>query len=115
MSMTGRILHPLSLAAISFLTWAAHFSLSYGSNALACEGRLPAGGFTVPRLVLVGALPALLVLLWIGHHAWRSRARVEGHTPHFLAEFALGSALLAALAILWQSLAVLVIASCGGE
>ena len=112
MTLLERALHPLSLATGGLLIWVLHFSLAYGVNALACEGRLPAPLPGVPVIVLGAGAAALLLLLLLGGYAWRSMAGPADHAARFLAAFAFGSALLAAMAILWQSLPVLLIDSC---
>lgn len=120
MALAG--LSPILAAVAGLLVWAAHFTLIYGANALACArgltGRALLGLPLVPALVLGATALALAVLAAIGLRAWRrlehGLAGEEGEdTPRFLVWLAAAIALLSSLAVAWEGLAVLFVRPCG--
>jgi len=109
-------------ALAALLVWAGHFALVYGVHAVACERGLEDGALlglpAVPVLVLGASLAALLAVGIVGLRAWRRLDRglagEEGEDgPQFLAWLTLATALLAALAILWEVVPVLLLRACG--
>ncbi|WP_149538239.1 hypothetical protein [Siccirubricoccus phaeus] len=108
-------------ALAALLVWAGHFTLIYGAHALACERGFADAALlglpAVPALVLGASLAALLAVGLVGWRAWRrldgSLAAEAGEdAPRFLAWLTLATALLAALAILWEAVPVLLLHSC---
>jgi hypothetical protein len=111
------------LGAVSaLLVWAAHFLAIYGAQATACIRAAPDavlfGQPLVPALVLGLTAIALLAVAAIGLLAWRrlpsGMAGQDGEDqPRFLAWLTAATALLSALAILWEAAPVLVLPPCG--
>jgi hypothetical protein len=117
-------LAPFVGALGGLIVWAAHFGLVYVANAIACErdlaGRTVLGLPLVPVLVLGASALALLVLGVIASGAERRLRRSPAGEPgeedderRFLARLGLAVALVAALAILWQSVPALILRPCG--
>jgi hypothetical protein len=102
---TSSVLHLLD-AAFGFFVWAVHLIVIYVVEAVACQlGRTA----FVAALVLVTLIAAALVL-W---HGWkRYGQRHETRSHGFLIRIAIGQDALAALAILWQLFALLMVPVC---
>ncbi|MFP5246114.1 MAG: hypothetical protein ACLGH0_05425 [Thermoanaerobaculia bacterium] len=98
----SRLLDP----AFGFFVWAAHLVVIYVIEAVACQlGRTR----FVPALVVVTFAAAAIVLL---HGARRYRQRGEMRDYGFLIRIAIGHDALAALAILCQLFAILMVPVC---
>jgi hypothetical protein len=113
---------PLLGAVAGMLAWALHFTVAYGVTALACARGL--ADRTVLGLPLVTALVAgatALALAATAVVAARAARRLQGglsgeageDDPRFTAWLGAAVALLAALAILWQTVPALVLRPCG--
>lgn len=122
--MTVRIrgFSPIAGAVAGLVVWAVHFGVVYGASAIACErglaGRTLLGQPLVPALVLGATALALAAVALVGLRAWRrlehGLAGQEGEDePRFMVWLAAAIALLAALAIVWEGLPVLLIRPCG--
>jgi hypothetical protein len=113
---------PILGAIAGMIAWAVHFTAAYGATALAC-----AHGFadrTILGLPLVPALVAgatALALAVVAVVAVRAGRRLHGGLSgeageddlQFTAWLSVAVALLAALAILWQTVPALVLRPCG--
>jgi amino acid transporter len=106
----------------ALLVWAVHFLAIYGAQATACVRAAPDtelfGQPLVPTLVLGLTAVALLAVAAVGLLAWRRlpsgmTAQAGEEQPRFLRWLTVGTALFAALAILWETLPVLVLPPCG--
>ncbi|WP_020651911.1 hypothetical protein [Massilia niastensis] len=96
----------LARGTLPFLIWALHFALCYGLAAAQCSpGSLRPGG--PDRLLLgVATVAALAACLWL---AWRARARLgQGALADYAA---LASAVLAAVAVAWSGIPLLLVVS----
>ncbi len=112
---------PIAGAVASLAVWAAHFGFVYAAAAIACERGLAGSSLLglplVPLLVLGATVLALAAVALAGWHAGRrledglAGQGGEGHRS-FLAWLAVATALLAALAILWEGLPVLLVGGC---
>jgi hypothetical protein len=93
-------------SVFGFFVWAVHLVVIYVVEAVACQlGRT----VFVVALVIVTLIAAALVL---GHGAKRYGQRNETRDHGFLIRIAVGHDLLAALAILWQLFALLMVPVC---
>jgi hypothetical protein len=93
-------------AAFGFFVWAVHLVVVYVVEAVACQlGRTA----FVAALVVVTLAAAALVL---GHGAKRYGQRNETRDHGFLMRVAAGQDVLAAMAILWQLFALLMVPVC---
>lgn len=93
----------------SLLVWALHFTLCYGVAAAQCTpGGLRTGG---PDRVLLGVATviALGLCVWLG---WRARMRVRSPDATLTDWSALAGAVLAAVAIAWNGIPLLLVAGC---
>jgi hypothetical protein len=113
---------PITGAVAGLVVWAVHFGVVYGANAVACEreltGRTLLGQPLVPALVLGATALALAALALVWLRAWRRMehglAGQEGEdASRFLEWFTAATALLSAVAILWEGLPVLFVQPCG--
>lgn len=100
------------------LVWGLHFGFVYGASALACSERALGLG-TARVLVALASAIALALLAWASANAWRLRRGLaaEPETPArrqrcFLATTTLSTSALAAVAVVFDTLPVLVSASC---
>jgi hypothetical protein len=101
----------IAAAVAGLLIWALHFGLVYAANAIACaRGLAGAAWFGLPALTLVVLGITALALAAVGMIAWRAWRSLDGglageegeDMPRFTAWLAVGAALLAGLAILWE-------------
>jgi hypothetical protein len=84
------------------IVWSVHFLVIYGFTGIACaHGR----DWEAPWVVGVATMVAALLALAIARRGWRRRGEFEHALSAGLAAFAL-------LAILWEGLAVLLVAPC---
>lgn len=113
---------PIPAAVAGMIIWAAHFFVVYATNAVACarglEGAELFGWPLVPALVLGATALALAAVGVVGFRAWRrlgfALSGQEGEDdPQFLVWLTVAVALLAALAILWAGVPVLIVRACG--
>ncbi len=104
------------------LVWAAHFTVVYTFNALACARRFAdldvMGVGVVPFVVVgttvlafVGTLAVLLLALFRRGPAWASRDRKP--VNDFLRYTTITIAALSLVAIAWNGLPALIVPSCG--
>ena len=101
----------------ALLIWAVHFLAIYGITALACAREGAAGGFgvdAVPWLVGAATLVAaavLLLMIGLAVRDWRRAASSPQPLPfmHWLTATVSG---LALLAVLWETLPVLLVPTC---
>jgi hypothetical protein len=100
--VVARLLDP----AFGFFVWAAHLVTIYVIEAVACQ--LGRTRFVTALVILT--LGAAALVLW--HAAKRYRQCREARGPGFLLRIAVGHDLLAALAILWQLFAILMVPVC---
>lgn len=118
----GRAILDVLLSAAGLAIWAGHFGLIYMVHALSCErhwahGRL-LGLPAVPLAIAALTLVALALLALVARGAW---PRLGGGPldeggeaePRFTAWFAVASAAYSALAVLFQSVPMLIVPSCG--
>jgi hypothetical protein len=104
------------------LVWAAHFSLIYTFNALACArqsastqvwgvGLVPSVVVGLTLIALACALAILLLALWRKGPArfWQADRQVD----EFMRYTAIGIAALSLLAIAWSGVPALVVSPCG--
>lgn len=93
-------------AVFGFFVWAVHLLVIYIWEAVACQlGRTT----FVPGLVIATLIAAAIV---ITHGAKRYAQRHEAGGRVFLIRIAIGHDALAALAILWQFFAILMVPVC---
>lgn len=117
----GRPVIEVLLNALGLAIWAAHFTAIYATNALACERGL--AGTALLGLPFVPVVVTAFTLLGLGGLALVMRASLRrldppldegGETePRFTRWFALATAALASVAVLFQGLPALVIPPCG--
>jgi multidrug efflux pump subunit AcrB len=108
------------LSAAGLAVWGGHFTAIYAFTALACErgliGRLILGLPAVPAMVGLATVLALLLLALLVRPALSARqvgTREAAETePDFTRWFAAATALLAALAVLFQALPALLLPGC---
>lgn len=100
------------------LVWGLHFGFLYGIGALACSDRGPDLGAT-RAVVILATVVALALLAWACASAWRLRRALadEAVTParrqrRFLATTTLATSALAGAAVVFDTLPVLLSASC---
>jgi hypothetical protein len=103
----------------SLLIWAAHLGVIYAATALVCArggiGMSLLGIGILAWIIGVATLAALAAVLWLSGAAIRSVRRAahpRGSTPWFLDWVAATMAALAAVAILWQALPILIVRPC---
>lgn len=84
------------------IVWATHLLAIYGFTGLACARGLER---TVPWVAGAATLAAAALAAWLMLRGWRRRGEFEHALCAGLAGFAL-------LAILWEGLAVLMVAPC---
>ena len=94
-------MHALWMAAGAFV-WAAHFALAYGITAWACARGVPRA---VPWAVAIAGVAALATLVAIVARSRRERAT-------FVGWMTLAGAGLALIAVVYESLAVVVLPVC---
>lgn len=108
-------------AVASLVIWAVHFAAVYMANAIACArglaGRTLLGMPLVPVLILGATLLALAAIAVVGMGAARrlggGLSGQEGEEePQFTLWLTMSVSLLAALAILWESVPALVLRPC---
>lgn len=113
---------PILGAVAGMVVWAVHFGAVYGVNAVACArgfaGRAVLGLPLVPLLVLGASALALGAVAVVGVRAWRRlHAGLSGedgeYEPQFTVWMSAAVALLAALAIVWEAVPVLMLRPCG--
>ena len=93
-------------AMFGFFVWAMHLLVIYIWEAVACQlGRTT----FVPGLVIATLIAAAIV---IAHGAKRYGQRHETHDHAFLIRIAIGHDALAAVAIVWQLFAILMVPIC---
>lgn len=120
--MSARTFTWQSLFALAgLLVWFAHFSLIYAVNALVCARGLAAreiGGVGLAPLLIalltMLALAAVFVIWRKATSAQRARSADAAEAPSadVLRYLAAGSALLGAVAIVWQALPILLVRAC---
>ncbi len=118
---TARPALDVLLSVAGLAVWAAHFTAIYALSAVACErgltGRLLLGLPWVPALVGIATLVALAVLALVLRPALRAPGGpiTEGGEaePRFTRWFAGTTAVLAALAVVFQAVPVLILPGCG--
>jgi hypothetical protein len=97
-----RLLDP----AFGFFVWAAHLVAIYVVEAVACQ----LGRTNFVTALVIMTLGAAAIVLW--HGAKRYSQRHETRDHGFLLRIAVGHDALAALAILWQLFATLMVPVC---
>jgi hypothetical protein len=109
-----RAIRPLLDTVVGFFVWAIHLLVIYIATALECQfspGTVGSGRHRVllTALALITVLAAALVLL----HAIR-RYRQQRGLPmqQFRLALTVGSDAIAAIAILWQLLAIVLVPAC---
>lgn len=104
------------------LVWFAHFSLIYAVNAVVCSrglARVEVGGIGLAPLVIAIltalALLAVFVLWRKAGSPQRAPSADAAETPGagVLRYLAAGSALFGAVAIVWETLPILIVRTCG--
>lgn len=120
--MTGaRPVLGVLLSVAGLVVWAGHFALVYAASALACErgllGRTLLGLPLVPAVVGLATLLALALLALVLRPALADpdMALTEGGEaePRFTRWFAASTAVLAALAVVFEAVPVLLLPGCG--
>jgi hypothetical protein len=102
---TSSVFHLLD-AAFGFFVWAVHLVVIYVVEAVACQ----LGRTAFAAALVIVTLIAAAVVLW--HGAKRYGQRNETRDHGFLIRIAAGQDVLAALAILWQLFALLMVPVC---
>jgi hypothetical protein len=113
---------PLLGAVAGMVAWALHFTVAYAATAIACARGLADRtllGLPLVPVLVVGA--TVLALAAIAAVAARAARRLQGglsgeageDDPRFAAWLSVAVALLAVLAILWQTVPALVLRPCG--
>jgi len=116
----------LSLWRITFspLIWAVHFTVSYGAAAVVCA-KGGANAVTLLRMGIgIGTLIALALILWLAWGAWRqwdmprdreweNDAGTSEDRHQFLGHAAFLLAVISFIGVVYVSLPVLLIGSCG--
>ena len=111
---------PFSFLLLGLLVWGAHFATVYGTAAVACELGLNRGsGLPTSVTVIATGAATLVALAVLGVallRAWRGSPRFaeehEERTHRFLRATSVWVAALAALAVIWQWLPVLLSPHC---
>lgn len=85
------------------LVWGLHFAVIYGYTGLACARGF---GHTVPWVIGVASIAAVLAVVVIIVAGYRQRAVFESWMMATLAAFAL-------VAIVWEAIPVLIVPVCG--
>jgi hypothetical protein len=104
----------LTDSVFGFIAWALHLLVVYVASAVACQlglGSQPAGR----QAIVVGTLCAVTiataaVVVW--HAVRRHRQRSAMEDDGFLARIAVGHDAIAAVAILWQLMPLLMVPLC---
>jgi hypothetical protein len=113
---------PILAAVAGTLVWAAHFGAVYAATAVACArglaGRDLLGLPLVPAMVLGATALALAAVAVIAVRAYRrldsDLSGEDGEDdPQFTVWFTLAIALSSALAIVWETVPVFIVNSCG--
>ncbi len=120
-SRAGRPVLEVLLNALGLAIWALHFTAIYATNALACERGLTGvrllGLPFVPAAVTALTLVALLGLLLVMRSALAGLGPPLGEggetEPRFTRWFALATAALAGVAVVFQGIPALVVPPCG--
>jgi len=97
------------------IIWAAHFLFIYSVNGIACARPALHGawaGLPVSSWIIVAAGLAALAAMALIHLRLRTRAPPIGH-PGFLAWLAGALSLLSAVAVVWETIPVLLVPACG--
>lgn len=112
---------PLFTAIAALIVWAGHFMLVYFVQATLCWRGLERGTVlglpAVPALVVSATALALAATLLIAARAWRRlhagmSSRDSEEQPQFTAWMSLAIALLAALAMVWETIPALFLPPC---
>ena len=106
-----RLLDP----AFGFGVWALHLLVIYVSTAVACQIGLGARDATVQSLVVMTliAVTLLAAAVVVMHAVKRYQQQSEVHDRHgFLPKIAVGHDAVAALAILWQLIPLMMVPLC---
>ncbi|MFC7477231.1 hypothetical protein ACFQS7_22910 [Dankookia sp. GCM10030260] len=119
--MTARPVFGVLLSVAGLVVWAGHFTAVYAVSALACERGLVADSLLglplVPALVGLATLLALALLALVLRPALADpeMALTEGGEaePRFTRWFAASTAVLAALAVVFQAVPALLLSGCG--
>lgn len=114
-------LMPLVGAIGAMIVWSVHFLAVYGLQAVICARVLAdrsAFGFGITTLTVIGlGVVACLAILALGVDAFLRLRRApmggEGAHPRFLALFSVTTALLAGLAVVWETVPALLLPPCG--
>ncbi|MBX9753074.1 MAG: hypothetical protein K5Q68_26035 [Roseococcus sp.] len=106
------------LSAAGLAVWAGHFTVIYAVTALACErgltGRMLLGLPLVPAMVGLATLLALALLGLVMRPGLPGITdRAQETEPHFTRWFAAATALLSALAVLFQAVPAMLLPNCG--
>jgi hypothetical protein len=109
----------LLLAVGGLIAWGAHFAILYGAQTAFCTAA-PAGGsaasLRIGGLMLTAAVGAA-VLAFSGRLRSRSQGSSHGDdiagSERFLLQMSIASSALAALAMLWAILPLLLLSPCG--
>lgn len=120
-TMTTQPMLRVLFSVAGLVVWAGHFTAIYAISALACERGLATrtlfGLPWVPVLVCVATLLALVLLGLVMRPAFKGLAAppLDGGEaePGFTRWFAASTALLAALAVVFETLPVLILPGCG--
>ncbi|MBU8536586.1 hypothetical protein [Falsiroseomonas tokyonensis] len=113
---------PMLNAIAGLIVWAAHFLLVYGAQATVCwrglAGATLWGQPLVPAIVLGLTALGLVAVALIGGRAWRrlhsGLASQEGEEQsQFTLWMSLAVTLMAALAMVWEAVPVLILPPCG--
>lgn len=107
----------LIFASSALVLWALHFSLIYMVTAVACARGLSthrlAGTPTLPLLIMGASALALLAMLLLALRAWSEwKASPRPGARRFLSIFALATTSIAATAVVWATIPVLVVEPC---
>ena len=116
-----KFISPMLFMLVGLLIWAAHFTVIYGFNALACArgfetasiGGLPA----VPLGVIIVTLLALGCLAVTGYLAWNGRQPVLPNgsgreVTQFVRQISLLGVAIAALGVTWEAIPAFLIPPC---
>lgn len=105
---------PLLDSAFGFLVWAAHLLTVYVATAVACQLGLGVAGASARTSFLTAlAIVTMAAVAIVALHAFR-RSRQPGDVPdeRFRRSVTIGGDAIAAVAITWQLIAILLVPVC---
>ena len=101
-------------SVFGFGVWAVHLLVVYVSTALACQLGLGSQAAGAPSSVVgtlcIVTLAAAAIVVWHASRRYRQQSQTRGRG--FLARIAVGHDAVAALAILWQLMPLLMVPLC---